>query len=103
MAPAGSAATAVGGRLRWVIPCVAISSASGSPGSRCSAVASTRVPPDSSASTSSQNAPSKLSEANCSTRASGPAPSRSRCTRTMSCTPVWVTTTALGRPVEPEV
>nr|BFF04107.1 hypothetical protein GCM10020241_57820 [Streptoalloteichus tenebrarius] len=51
----------------------------------------------------SQNAASTLTEANWSTRAPAPTPSRSRWVATSAATPVWLTTTPLGRPVEPEV
>ncbi|GAA5772863.1 hypothetical protein Aros01_09421 [Streptosporangium roseum] len=46
---------------------------------------------------------SKLGEANWSTRLSGPTLSRSVCAAANAAMPPWVTTTPLGRPVEPEV
>ncbi len=52
---------------------------------------------------SSQNAASKLTDAACSTRLPGVTRSRSRWVLAMAPAPRWVTTTPLGRPVEPEV
>ncbi|OSY49030.1 hypothetical protein BG846_05373 [Streptomyces fradiae ATCC 10745 = DSM 40063] len=46
---------------------------------------------------------SKLGEANWSTREPGRTSMRSRWVRDRSAMPRWVTTTPLGRPVEPEV
>ncbi|MCP9962829.1 hypothetical protein LUX05_18390 [Streptomyces somaliensis] len=51
----------------------------------------------------SKTAASKLGEANWSTRESGVTSIRSRWVRARSAMPRWVTTTPLGRPVEPEV
>ncbi len=46
---------------------------------------------------------SKLGDAKCSTRDSAVRPIRSRCSTTTLARPVCVTTTPLGRPVEPDV
>lgn len=52
---------------------------------------------------SSQNAASKLTDAMWSTRLPGTTRSRSLCVLAMAPAPRWVTTTPLGRPVDPEV
>ncbi len=52
---------------------------------------------------SSQNAASKLTDAMCSTRLPGVTRSRPLWVLAMAPAPRWVTTTPLGRPVEPDV
>ncbi len=52
---------------------------------------------------SSQNAASKLGEANWSTREPGPTSKAASCEVSRPATPMCVTTTPFGRPVEPEV
>ncbi|OSY49024.1 hypothetical protein BG846_05367 [Streptomyces fradiae ATCC 10745 = DSM 40063] len=51
----------------------------------------------------SKTAASKLGEENCRVRESGVIRIRSRRVRASSATPRWLTTTPLGRPVDPEV
>ncbi len=51
----------------------------------------------------SQTETSKLIEANCATRLPSPTPSRSTAVAIRLASPLWVTTTPFGRPVEPEV
>ncbi len=63
----------------------------------------TSRPPDSSAWHSSQNARSKPVAANASTREWSPTPSRSVWVSISLATPLWVSTTPFGRPVEPDV
>ena len=52
---------------------------------------------------SSHTDASKLLDANWSTRLELSTPSRAPCSATMLARPVWVTTTPLGTPVEPDV
>ncbi len=61
------------------------------------------VAPDSNAADQSQNAASKLTDAHWSTRSPGRGAMEAVWAATMSATPVWVTATPLGVPVEPEV
>ncbi len=63
----------------------------------------TRAAPAAKAMSISITEASKLGEANCRTRLSGPTLSRSRWDSANAAMPPWVTTTPLGRPVEPEV
>src|SRR5690606_35108031 len=87
----------------WVTRWRRVYSASGSPGTRRSAGTTTRVPPLSSPMHISQNATSKLGEANCSTRLLESTPTRSAWVASSLATPRCGTTTPLGLPVEPEV
>ncbi len=94
-----NAARAEGGSVTWVT-----SSRRSVRASRgASDGARTRAAPVSRALHRSQKDASKLGEANWSTRLPGATPSRSTCAATRPDTPVWLTATPLGRPVEPEV
>ncbi|CAM5663310.1 hypothetical protein KAURM247S_08246 [Kitasatospora aureofaciens] len=94
-----TAARAEGGRVTWVMP----SRPSVRASRGASAVARTRAAPLSRALHRSQKEASKLGEAACSTLLPGTRPSRSICAAARPETPEWLTTTPLGRPVEPEV
>ncbi len=63
----------------------------------------TRAAPAGSDMHSSSTEASKLGDENCSTRSPGPTPKWSTSAAEKLARPAWVTTTALGRPVEPEV
>nr|WP_284466957.1 hypothetical protein [Actinomadura madurae] len=78
-------------------------SASAAPGISRSCGASTSVAPCRSAMQISDTAASKPREANCRTRLAGPTPNSSAWAADRLGIPRWVTTTPLGRPVEPEV
>lgn len=97
------AASSAGGRIMKVIPLAFAYSASAAPGTRSSDGTTTSRPPESRPRHRSQKATSKLGEANCRTRLCGPMPKRSLWVATSLATPVWESTTPLGRPVEPEV
>ncbi len=101
--PGEAAPRTTGGSVAWVTRCRSASAARAGPGVTSSAVPTTRAAPDRSAIVSSQNAASNDGEANCSTRLSGPTSKRSVWAAIRLATPEWVTTTPLGRPVEPEV
>ncbi|GAA3674637.1 hypothetical protein GCM10022420_064200 [Streptomyces iranensis] len=101
--PAGIIDSGDGGIIRWVIRRSSSSVARSGPGVRRSSGAHTRVAPVKRALDSSQNEASKLGETNCSTRSPGPTRCLRRCTATALARPRWLTTTPLGRPVEPEV
>ncbi|GIG09052.1 hypothetical protein Cco03nite_57520 [Catellatospora coxensis] len=99
----GRAASSAGGRIMKVMPWARAYSVSSGPGTRRSAGTTTSRAPVSSPRHRSKNATSKLGDANCSTRPSGPTPSRSVAVASSFTTPACDTTTPLGRPVEPEV
>ncbi|GGT74028.1 hypothetical protein GCM10010207_84490 [Streptomyces atratus] len=99
----GMTARAAGGMVACVTPCSATRVARAASGSSRSWGASTSAAPESSAIASSQNAASKLGEANCRTRLPGPTSNCSIWLETRLAAPACETTTPLGRPVEPEV
>ncbi len=86
-----------------VISLCAKKSVSARSGSRTSLGATTSVPPTSSDMHSSQNATSKLTEANPTTRLSSVTPQRPVAVAISPGTPAWVTATPFGVPVEPDV
>ncbi len=99
----GSAETSEGGRIMWVARCRATYSVRAGPATRRSAGTTTIRPPTHSDMIRSQTVTSKPTEANCTTRLSESTPIRSVAVAIRLPTPSWVTTTPLGRPVEPEV
>ncbi len=101
--PGGITASAAGGRVRWVMPRSRTRPARVGPGSRAFRSSISRQAPESRPMHSSQNAASKLTDAMCSTRLAGVTRSRSLWVLAMAPTPLWVTTTPFGRPVEPDV
>ena len=86
-----------------VMPCACAYSASAAPGHAALGGHDDQPSAGEQARHRSQNATSKLGEANCSTRLCGPMPNRSLWVATSLATPAWDSTTPLGRPVEPEV
>ncbi len=101
--PSGRTASAADGRVTWVTPNSAAVATSSGPTARRSAGTTTSAAPAHREIQVSQTDESKLGEANSSTREPGPHPSRSAWVAASAATPVCVTATPLGRPVDPEV
>ena len=100
--PAGTVASAAGVMNAWVMRSERRNTASSAPPYR-SAGATTIVAPAANPSSSSSTEASKLGEEKCIVRAWSVTLNSWVCSLASEAMPAWVTTTALGVPVEPEV
>ncbi|BCK58638.1 hypothetical protein NWFMUON74_64100 [Nocardia wallacei] len=101
--PVGSMVASADGVMKaCVTPSPRISSDSSSP-PYTPVGTTTSAPPAPIASRNSRIEASKLGDAKCSARESESSAYRSACSALKLARPAWVTTTPLGRPVEPEV
>src|SRR6185437_1472625 len=102
--PAGSSTSSSDGTtLAASTPARVITAATCAGSDRCAAVAITSVAPAVSVTTTSSTDASKLNDANCSTRAPGPAPSTGPSPAARFTALAWATPTPFGVPVDPEV